>query len=168
MRKALSNLRSEGFDIRGFGDMSIKEVKELTGLGTDEAEMAKQRDFDEPFVFTGGKKELRRLLSRIKSRGLNYTQGVFFHIMGDSDKGKAVKVLKELYARQSRNIVTAGLGDSLNDIEMLENVDYPVVVQNSEGFYDRRIKLKRFIKAEGIGPEGWNRAVKKLLETLFY
>lgn len=165
LRNALKELCLEGFDVRGFGDMGIKEVAGITGLKTREARMAKQRDFDEPFIFNGSKKETKRLLLNIKKKGFNYTQGEFSHIMGKSDKGSAVEILKKLYTKQNRRIITAALGDSPNDIEMLERVDYPIIVQKDDGRYDRRITLEKVIKAEGAGPEGWNKAVMKLLKV---
>ena len=166
LRKALCELRAKGFDVRGFGDMSIKEITELTSLKTAEAKLAKQRDFDEPFVFKGSKASLNKLKQNIKLNGLTYTQGEFFHINGKSDKGRAVEILKELYDVQNRKIIIIALGDSPNDIEMLQNVDYPIVIQKPDGSYDKRIKVKKLIKAEGIGSEGWNRAVRSLLNKL--
>jgi mannosyl-3-phosphoglycerate phosphatase len=167
LRKALEELRLEGFDIKGFGDMSIKEIAELTGLRISEARLAKEREFDEPFIFRGNKGRLEELKQSIESKGFNFTQGEFFHIMGRSDKGRAVEIVKGLYKRDKGSIVTIALGDSLNDIEMLEKVDYPVIVKKANGRYDRRVKVKRLVKAGDIGPKGWNKAVKDLLETLF-
>ncbi len=168
LRNAVGELREEGYNTKGFGDMSIREVSELTGLKHSDAKRAKERDFDEPFVFNGNSKAIAGLKRRISAKGFNYTQGELFHIMGNSDKGRAVNILKRLYAKQYRKIVTIALGDSPNDIEMLQNVDYPVAVQKKDGSYNREIirKVKGCGKAEGIGPEGWNTAVIKLLETV--
>ncbi len=165
LRKAIQAIRKEGFDIRGFGDMTAKELVEVANLSIEEAIMAKERDFDEPFIFQGSEEETRRLLNSIKSKGFNYTQGRFFHILGDSDKGKAVNILIELYKKKFGEIVTVAIGDSLNDLPMLEIVDYPIIVQKPDGSYDTRIDITNLIKADGIGPEGWNKAVLKLLST---
>lgn len=166
LRTALDELRYEGFNVRGFGDMTAREVAELTGLKISDVRMARKRDFDEPFIFEGDSKGIKKLKQRIKLKGFNYTEGEFFHIMGDSDKGRAVEIMKKLYLKQFGKIMTIALGDSPNDIEMLEKVDYPVVVQKKDGSYDRRIRVKNLIKAEGIGPEGWNRAVIELVKSL--
>ncbi|MCK5139006.1 MAG: HAD-IIB family hydrolase [Thermodesulfovibrionia bacterium] len=168
LRKTVGRLRSEGFDVRGFGDMDIEEIAELTGLKTREARVAKRRDFDEPFIFNGSKRDLKSLLLRIRSLGFNYTQGMFFHIMGNSDKGRAVEILKRLYMRQHGTLVTAALGDSLNDEAMFKKVDYPVLVKKHNGSYDKGILLRKLIKVNGIGPEGWNKAVVKLIKTVFF
>jgi len=166
LRRALRELRSDGFNVRGFGDMSVEEVSQLTGLSLSEAKMAKKREFDEPFIFRGNTSSLKKLGARIKSMGLNFTQGEFFHLMGNTNKGRAVEVLKELYHREYGKIVTIAIGDGLNDIEMLERVDYPVIVKKPDGRYDRRIRIKNLIKADGVGPEGWNRAVAEIVRSL--
>ena len=166
LRNAVIELRRLGFDVKGFGDMSVREVSQLTGLDTHEASMAKAREFDEPFVFNGDNALLERLKQSIKDMGFHMTRGVLLHILGENDKGRAVEILKSLYAGKDQHILTIALGDSPNDIEMLQNADYPVLVQKKDGSYDERIKVRGLMKAEGIGPKGWNEAMLKLLETL--
>ena len=51
LRKALDDLKKEGFDVRGFGDMSAGEISDLTGLAPDAAALAMEREFDEVFDF---------------------------------------------------------------------------------------------------------------------
>jgi len=165
LRKAIQEIRKEGFDVRGFGDMTAKELVEVANLSIDEAIMAKGRDFDEPFIFQGSEEEARRLFNSIRSKGFNCTQGRFFHILGNSDKGKAVSILIESYKKKFGEIVTIAIGDSPNDIPMLEIVDYPIIVLKPDGSYDPHIDIANLIKADGIGPEGWNKAVLKLLST---
>ena len=164
LQGALEDLRINGFGIKGFGDMSAGEVAQLTGLSGREAELAKKREFDEPFVFQGDQRKLKALLASIRERGLRCAQGRFYHLMGDNDKGKAVEILTGLYQRKFANVITIALGDSPIDFPMLEKADYPVLVRNYRGEHDRRISLSNLIKAEGIGPEGWNDAVLKLIQ----
>lgn len=163
LREAVVGLRSEGFDLMGFGDMSVEEISALTGLGGGEAALARQREFDEAFVFTGDALKLR---AAIEKKGLNMTEGRLFHLMGDSDKGKAVGILKELYKLKYRDPVFAALGDSPTDAPMLRNVDYPVLVKKDDGKYDGRVSVPNIIRAKGIGPDGWNRAVLELVNRL--
>jgi mannosyl-3-phosphoglycerate phosphatase len=163
LREALLGLRSEGFDLKGFGDMSVGEISALTGLKREEAALAREREFDEAFVFRGDALKLR---TAIRKKGLNMTEGRLFHLMGDSDKGKAVDILKELYKIKYRDPVFAALGDSPTDTPMLRNVDYPVLVKKDDGRYDEHVSAPNLIRAEGIGPEGWNRAVVELVNKL--
>ncbi len=84
--------------------------------------------------------------------------------MGDNDKGRAVRLLKQWYERQHGMIITIGVGDGLNDLPLLREVDYPVLVQKEDGSYDRGIELPGLRRAPGIGPTGWNHAVLELLK----
>jgi mannosyl-3-phosphoglycerate phosphatase len=163
LRRALEDLRMNGFDVKGFGDMSVPEVTEVTGLSGEEAGLAKRREFDETFFFHGGKERIEPLLRSIRERGLRCAQGRFYHLMGENDKGKAVEMVKGLYRGKLGDIMTIGLGDSPVDFPMLEKVDYPILVRNYRGEHDQRISLPNLIKAEGIGPEGWNKAILELL-----
>ncbi len=162
IRKTFLLLRERlGSAVTGFGDMTAKEISGLTGLTEEEAALAKKRDFTEPFVFERQTDE--RFLTAITDSGLRWTQGRLFTIMGDHDKGKAVRLLKGWYERAYGRLRSIGLGDSLNDLPLLAEVDHPVLVRNADGEHDRRIDLPGVIKAEGTGPAGWNSALLELL-----
>lgn len=164
LRRAVGELGKEGFVITGFGDMTTEEVSAITGLTGVQAAMARERDFDEPFLFNGDEISAGKLHEAILRKGFSLTQGRFFHIMGNSDKGRAVGILVELYRREFGEITTIALGDSLNDLPMLERADHPVLVKKPDGGHDPRIDLPRLVKAEGVGPVGWNLAITGLLE----
>lgn len=167
LRAALGELRKRGFDVTGFGDMTGEEISALTGLNEEEARLSKERDFDEPFVFSaGGGGEREGLIEAIKALGFRHTEGRLMHIMGNSDKGAAVRRLCELYLSRYGEVVTVALGDALNDLEMLGEVDYPIVVQRPDGTYDERLVHQNLRHAEGVGPEGWRLAVERLLMAL--
>ncbi len=163
LRKAIKELQDEGFNIKGFGDMTVEELADIANMSIDEARMAKDREFDEPFVFRGSETDTQRLLERIISKGFNYTQGRFFHVLGNNDKGKAVSLLIDLYRNNFGEITTIAVGDSPNDIPMLEKVDYPIIVQKPDGSYDSRIEIPNIIKADGIGPYGWSKVILKII-----
>ncbi|MDP2690179.1 MAG: HAD-IIB family hydrolase, partial [Deltaproteobacteria bacterium] len=122
-------------EAKGFGDMTPEEVSALTGLGLEDARLARARDFDEPFVFTGSPGELERLFRLIGEKGFTWTRGRFCHILGPHDKGKAVSILKGLYGRLYGRITTIGLGNHENDLPLLREADYPVLVMNEDGSY---------------------------------
>ncbi|MCL4474902.1 MAG: HAD-IIB family hydrolase [Nitrospirae bacterium] len=166
LRNALESLRKEGFDVKGFGDMTVEEVAEIAGMRIDEAMMAKERDFDEPFIFEGNDQAAQKLVEAIEAKGFTCTEGRFFHILGNSDKGKAAAILTGLFKRGHGDITTVALGDSLNDLPMLEKADYPIIVQKAGARYESRIILPNLVRAEGIGPEGWNKTVLKLVSDL--
>ncbi len=164
LRSALHDLKRQGFKVTGFGDMSVEQLMNLTGLDRAEAVMSQAREFDEPFIFEGSDGERQRLCAAIAEKGLRCARGRFFHITGNSDKGRAVAWLIQLYRRQYGDVVTAAVGDMRTDLPMLEQVDYPFAVQKPDGDYEPGIAGGNIIKAGGIGPEGWTKAVNKVLE----
>ena len=166
LRQAIRELRAEGFAITGFGDLTAAEVGSLTGLNSEQAVMAKTRDFDEPFIFNGSFAEAEKLCARIRSKGFNSTKGMLFHILGDSDKGKAVDILTALFQQQWGKNTLVALGDSPNDLPMLQKADYPVAIRKPDGSHDPILALPHLIKAEGIGPAGWNEAVLQIFRKL--
>jgi len=103
--------------------------------------------------------------------GLNMVKGGrLFHLSGGSDKGKALRILKEMYQKEWKSeIKSIGLGDSLNDLPMLLEVDFPVLVKLHNGKYEEKVKktLEKPFLPEGIGPKGWNEAVFKILKKDF-
>ncbi len=81
--------------------------------------------------------------------------------MGENDKGKAVNILVDIFRKNypGAEILTVGLGDSLNDLPMLEAVDKKFLVKKKLGNYEERIKVDDLTYADGIGPAGWNKAI---------
>ena len=164
LRKELTDLRERlSIKVRGFGDMSAQEIASISGLSESDAVLAKMRDFDEPFIFEESSTLADVFLRAIEDRGYRWTRGRFHHIIDENDKGRAVTFLKDLYEKKCGPIRTIGIGDSLNDLPLLRAVDLPVLVRKADGTYEEEISLSNLIRADGIGPQGWNSAVMGLL-----
>jgi len=162
IRKQFARLREQlHAKVRGFADMSVAEVASLTGLSEDDAALARQRDFDEAFVFEGPPDQ--SFLRAIETSGLHWTQGRIFHVMGNHDKGRAVNMLIALYKNQFGGVTSIALGDSLNDKTMLMAVERPVLVRHNDGSFDTRIVIPDILQTKLPGPAGWNEAVLQLL-----
>jgi mannosyl-3-phosphoglycerate phosphatase len=164
---ALRLIREElGWDIRGFSGMDASEISRLTGLGPHEAQLAAQRDFDEPFVILDrDKPDLKSLASVARKRGLRITAGGrFFHLHGATDKGLAMEKVVGWYHGQFRQeVTTVALGDSPNDFPMLERAVYPVLIRSRRAFPELRQKIPNLIVTDETGPKGWNQAVLNIL-----
>lgn len=169
LRAALKDMATTlNIEIHGFGDLSIEDVAERTGLTHHEASLAKQREYDEPFVLTTDTliESVRR---EAAARGLTCTRGGrFYHLLGSHDKGTACRFLIQCYRRQfaglQGRLSTIGIGDSANDLPMLAAVDQPILVQRPDGSYDSTVRLPHVLHAPGIGPVGWNAAVLHILK----
>ena len=158
--------------LQGFGDLSVEDIMQITGLPHADAILAKQREYDEPYLLEGPQALIEEVCRQIVTRGLRWTKGGrLFHLTGVNDKGEAASVLLRCYHRQQRmrgeteRIETVGIGDSINDATLLAMVDYPILVQKPDGSYDPDIQLPRMIRAPGIGPVGWNEAILELIGT---
>lgn len=164
LREAMNRLRERGFNIRGFGDMTVEEVSQLTGLSLEEVALAKAREFDEPFVLAGEERDLFSLLSEITSMGLRSTRGTLLHLLGDSDKGRAVSILVDAYRRRYGEVVTIALGDSENDLPMLREADRAVIIRKPDGRQVTDLFLRRSFVTDEPGPAGWNKAVAEIVK----
>ncbi|MGC9515020.1 mannosyl-3-phosphoglycerate phosphatase [Methanocrinis sp.] len=163
LREVLKEVERETkTEIEGFGDMTAQKIAEDSGLDLESAELSKMREYDEPFKVIGDGEGAEAVLEEIKKRGLSCTRGGrYLHIMGKNDKGRAVSTLTEIFRRELGEVTTIGVGDSQNDLPMLESVDLPVLVQKPDGSYEPvDLEVKR---SEGVGPVGWNRALMEIL-----
>jgi mannosyl-3-phosphoglycerate phosphatase len=166
--RALEFIKKEtGIQIRGFHDLSEKDLASLSGLSREEAALAKKREYDEAFLIEGGEKETKIIQKKIRERGLNYAWGgKFHHILGKNDKGKAVEILKKLYRKEFSSIWTVGMGDSLNDLPMLSAVDHSFFLKGEEEPSPEISAVKNLVLLEGAGPQAWNRAILRVLRDL--
>lgn len=165
IRRALKMIRDQA-NIRlvGFSDLKPSQVASISGLDQNTARLAKKREYDEPFILEqpGRIKEIR---IRAREFGLQVVKGGrFYHLIGNNDKGKAVRILKDLYERKYGSIKSIGLGDSSNDLPMLKEVDIPVLIRRADGKYEKLPELKSLVKTKHSGPNGWAEAINKILD----
>jgi mannosyl-3-phosphoglycerate phosphatase len=157
---------SLGLNMKGFSDMNLEEIAELTNLPLEEARLASMREYSEPFIFKDDINRFAPLEDAVRRYGLTLTRGGrFYHLMAGNDKGKAVQIVKGIYQQSypHQATVSIGIGDSLNDLPMLEQVDMPVLVRKKSGEYEP-CSFKNICYAEGIGPRGWSEAIFKILK----
>ncbi|MEX5215001.1 MAG: HAD-IIB family hydrolase [Nitrospiraceae bacterium] len=174
LRQALHTISEEaGVEVRGFGDMEVEEIADRTGLSSEEAKLAKQREYDEPFLIEGSTNSAPHVLKAIRGQGLHWTRGGrFFHLTGDNDKGAACGFLLDWYLREGlsglrrQDVVTVGIGDSLSDAPLLRQVDFPILVRRPDGSYDAAVEAPNLVYAQGSGPVGWGMAVMNVLRAI--
>ncbi len=137
LRQKLAEIREKtAATIVGFGDMSLEELAYDTGLPLNLAKFAQKREHDEPFRILKGNKSC--ILKAIKHEGLRCTEGGrYFHLTGNTDKGKAITVLKNLYCQMFGVVETFAVGDGPNDLPMLKVVDKPFFIKKRAGVNSR-------------------------------
>lgn len=148
----------QGFDrlkvrvaARGFSDMTPEEIARECGLSLKQARLAKQREYDEPFVCAGDPGPAAAELGLRCSRGVR-----FWHLHGDTDKGRAVRAL----LREIGPARAVGIGDSMLDLHLLEACAVRAAVARPDGTWDEVLEanfpdLRRF-------PD-WSSAVRELV-----
>ncbi|MEA5452339.1 HAD-IIB family hydrolase [Leptolyngbya sp. CCNP1308] len=155
-----------GRPLKGFGDWSVDQVMQLTGLSPEEAKQAKTREFTEPFM-TPKNVPADQLREAVEAMGFRVVIGDrFSHLIGaGAGKGRAVHQLVQLYQvgnPEAPTITTIGLGNSPNDLDMLENVDYPIVLPGAHGPHPQ-LADRSWPVAPAAAPEGWAQAVEAAL-----
>jgi mannosyl-3-phosphoglycerate phosphatase len=147
--------------VRGFHDMTPEEVAAVCDMTPEEAVLAKQREYDEPFLVLDPDRS-DALTAVIAGLGRRWTKGGrFWHILGPNDKALAVQTLAELFGDRAA-VRTIGLGDGLNDAAFLQRMNVPVLMR-SPRVAELRERVPRGIVTERPGPAGWNDAVLALI-----
>ncbi len=151
---------------RGFHEMDTAEIQSLTGLDKQRALLAQERGFSEPFILLSDKTLPEAAVTFAEKNEFKILRGNrFYHLLGNTDKGKAVKALKNIF-RQNNTAVfkTIGIGDSPNDWAMLQAVDVPVAVKRADGAYAGGLNINNLRRTNGIGPSGWQEAVFNIIK----
>lgn len=147
--------------VRGFHHMTTDEVADLCGMAPAQAALARQREYDEPFLVLDPDREAA-LDAAIVAQGLRVTRGGRFrHILGANDKARAVEAVTALFGRQFGAVRTIGLGDAPNDAQFLSIVDSAVLIR-SERVDELRALVPLGRVTRHPGPAGWSEAVVSL------
>ena len=150
----------------GFSDMSVEEICACTGLDSESSARAKARTCTEPLLWQDSEKLVHQLRDFLHEHGLQLVKGGrFYHVMGQFSKADGVKWLIKQYAEfYKQSVISIALGDSPNDAEMLNAVDYPIVIPAHDGIR-LRIDHPNVIYAKEAGPAGWREGLLHLLQN---
>jgi mannosyl-3-phosphoglycerate phosphatase len=180
--EVLHSLRiNNNYQFTGFSDLSAAALAGLTNLPLGDAEQAKQREFSEPLHWHDSSEKLNEFIVDLKQHDIQLIAGGrFFHAQGLCDKADCVEWMKHYYL-QLANINTPeplaepitrhaspkliALGDSPNDLSMLEKADYPVVINTAHGHrIETQARQTYFTREQG--PKGWQEAIDFILSSL--
>lgn len=150
----------------GFGDVTVDQLAAMTGLALPQAKLAQQRAFSEPGQWRGSARQQEEFQGYLIAQGVTAQQGGRFLTLSFGGN-KADQLLKIVQSYRPHH--TIALGDAPNDVQMLENVEFGVVVANPHR--DALPLLKgeaegRILRSTQAGPAGWNWAVLQLLDRL--
>jgi mannosyl-3-phosphoglycerate phosphatase len=167
IRKQLARIK-EGLQInfKGTTDMSLDEISKKVQIPLPLAERMSKREYGETIleIDPSDLVKLARVCTRSNLKVIH--GGRYTDITHGNDKGKATRVLINLFKRKyhSKRTVFIGLGDSKNDLPMLKLMDIPVLVQRTDGSWCDS-NIKNLVRSTGIGPKGWKNSFN-LITTL--
>lgn len=179
IRAKLSAIRKKyTINFKGVADVSVEELSNIVSMPIEQAKRMADRRYGET-ILQIERKDVARLIKYAKDEGMRVIHGGrFFDVTIGNDKGKAVEILRNLFKNKFHDDVTFfGIGDSTNDVSMLNLMDVPILVQKPDrSWLDYEIKMlenvdssnisnnnNNIIKINGIGPNGWENAVHKII-----
>lgn len=152
-----------------FSQLSVKDIRELTGLTHDQARLAAKRSYGEPILWLGSKALQANFIKEVKSLGANVLiGGRFIHVVGDCNKGRALSWLLAAYQTNAPQTAfqTIALGDSGNDIDMLAVADIAVQVKSPSHDFPALSTKGVKIQTQEYGPLGWSQSLDQILNTI--
>lgn len=158
IRSFIKHLRkANGWKFEGFGDWTVAEVMNHTGLKSADAVRAKEREVTEPILWQDSEENFKEFEKALKKEGLLLKKGGrFHHVMGQHDKADAMRYLTQLYTHEEQLPQTLALGDGGNDLAMLQAADIAVVMPPAKG---QTLQIDGAYYAQAEAPWGWVEAV---------
>ena len=147
--------------------LKSKEQKEIFGLPLNKMLLAIKRDHSIPIQFNGTESEKNEFFNIINESGLTIqTGGRIMNICDNTNKSKAmVKTIQLIKDEMNNEIITIGVGDNQNDIEMLKKSDYACLVKN-DNFDSSLIDIDNLIKSPQLSPLGWADVIKTAIQKI--
>ena len=152
---------------QGFANASIDEVVQWTGLTSSDAQKAMAREATEPLLWQDTELALAKFRQELQALELQCVRGGrFYHVMGNFHKASCFATLKAYYSRHwLTEVQIIALGDSQNDLPMLEQADYAIVIPAKQGIALKPNNKSTFF-ASKPGPYGWQEGINHFLTRL--
>ena len=156
-----------GYDFTGFADMETGEVVKLTGLSHGAALLAMDRQSTEPILWNDSAECWAAFSAALEKEGIRAVRGGrFIHLMGPTDKADGMAAALNYFQtlETSTPWTVVALGDSPNDVGMLNAADIAVAIPNPAHEEQLKPSAIRCVFPEQSGPAGWNEAVLTIFE----
>ena len=154
------------FSFISFYDLGPEGIQKETGLDIYASERAYRREFTEPLIWKDSTQNLIIFKQLLQQNNLTAAQGGrFLTISSTKNKGDALLWVKKRYESIAKvKITTIGLGDSENDINMLDCADNAIIVRHPKKLPPNINGHASLIITDAIGPKGWNEAIINILD----
>lgn len=149
-----------------FKQLGDEGISQTTGLSLQDASLANQKQFSEPVQWLGHQKGKASFISSLLSVGATVLEGGrFLHVSGAVDKGRASMHLLSIFQKYADvKIESIAVGDSDNDIAMLEAADKALIIRSpSHSVPVLQKKYDVWVSGE-YGPTGWAKGIRSILD----
>lgn len=163
LRSLIQQLQPPALDLTA---CDLETAMQITALEESEARRAQHRHYSIPLLFSNQQEE-SRFSQEAQQAGFGILRGGrFLHLMGKTDKGQSLKILKQLYELDGSPCHSIALGDSPNDEAMLKSADLAIVVKSPSS---ERLPQghPNWIYTQNPAPEGWTEGLQQGLSDLF-
>jgi len=152
-----------------FHAATTDEIVSATGLTTAEAQQAQTRGYSEPLLWQGNELQKQAFIARANAAGFATLQGGrFLHLLGQTDKGLAIQLLKKTYQQYSgRPCSLVASGDGPNDLDMLKVAEIAIIVRSPAHKPPTLSGHPRLIVTRNLGPLGWAEAIREIFPQIF-
>lgn len=154
-----------------FADAGIDGIIAMTGLNVHAAARAARRQYGEPVCWHGNGNIKQEFISDLKQRGAQILEGGrFIHVSGLCDKGRALDWLTQVYQHNhpTLQLHTLAIGDSQNDLAMLERADYALIIRSPVHALPPVEREQNLYISTHTGPKGWAEGVNKIIDATLH
>lgn len=149
-----------------FDAMSLDEIASSTGLSLAQAELANTREYSEPIQWLGNDQDKQAFVEALEAKGGTVLQGGrFLNLSGKHCKGVALKWLAKQYRDFSVpcELSTLALGDSQNDVSMLEVADHACLIRSPSHTPPKLKRDSSYLITSRMGPKGWAQGINNII-----
>lgn len=140
-----------------FSELSCQEVATLTGLNEAQSKLALTREYSDPIYWQGTELQRTEFIQKMTAVGYEVlVGGRFIHLNRQTNKGKAQNwLLNQFKNNHRRPFTTIALGDSHNDMAMLDAADIAILISNPHSKAKAKLAHKPWLVSERPAPQGW-------------
>ena len=172
--EALDDIAEEcAVGVAGFHHMSLREIADNSGLRPRTAELARAREFDEPFYFTSANDTaITRFVETARARGFDTRRdSAFWHLSAKCDAARAVGSLAKMFREATHiKLRLVGIGGGQEDLSWLRAVDQAILLPDShqaakpsEHPHGNSDRARAFVRGDAPGAAGWNKAILNII-----
>jgi len=157
----------KGFHFEGFDDWSDRHLSVITGLDVNAAGRARQRYVTEPILWRDSEQGLVQFTQLLAEHSIQVIRGgKFLHLMGNINKADGALLATRLYSTAFPDTQwhTVAIGDSENDLQMLEQADTAIVIPHKGSTRIHPNNANTMVATKSASA-GWAECVDQLLHN---